>query len=66
MDDIIAVRGIILKHSPSGDYDWVATIFTRERGKITELPRDRIRIRPRCETVTLCRTLGQLSEIKSK
>ena len=35
MEDIISVRGIILKHSPSGDYDWVATIFTREKGRIT-------------------------------
>ncbi|WP_026651843.1 DNA repair protein RecO [Butyrivibrio proteoclasticus] len=35
MEDILTVRGIVLKHSPSGDYDWVATIFTRERGKIT-------------------------------
>ena len=39
MEDIIAVRGIILKHSPSGDYDWVETIFTRERGKITAFAR---------------------------
>ena len=35
MDDFITVRGIVIKHSPSGDYDWVATIFTAERGRIT-------------------------------
>ncbi len=39
MEDIITVRGIVLKHSPSGDYDWVATIFTAERGKITAFAR---------------------------
>lgn len=39
MEDIIEVRGIIIKHSPSGDYDWVATIFTREKGKITAFAR---------------------------
>ncbi len=35
MQDFVSVRGIVLKHSPSGDYDWVATIFTADRGKIT-------------------------------
>ncbi|WP_026518258.1 DNA repair protein RecO [Butyrivibrio sp. MC2021] len=39
MEDIITVRGIIIKHSPAGDYDWVATIFTAERGKITAFAR---------------------------
>ena len=39
MEDIITVRGIVLKHSPSGDYDWEATIFTAERGKITAFAR---------------------------
>jgi DNA repair protein RecO (recombination protein O) len=39
MEDIITVRGIVLKHSPSGDYDWVATIFTAQRGKITAFAR---------------------------
>lgn len=35
MEDFVTVRGIVLKHSPSGDYDWVATIFTADRGRIT-------------------------------
>ena len=35
MQDFVSVRGIVLKHTPSGDYDWVATIFTADRGKIT-------------------------------
>ena len=39
MEDIITVRGMVLKHSPSSDYDWVATIFTAERGKITAFAR---------------------------
>ncbi len=39
MEDIITVRGIVIKHSPAGDYDWVATIFTAERGKITAFAR---------------------------
>ena len=40
MDDIFAVRGIVLKHTPSGDYDWVTTIFTAEKGKITAFARN--------------------------
>ena len=39
MEDIITVRGMVLKHTPSSDYDWVATIFTAERGKITAFAR---------------------------
>ena len=39
MEDITTVRGIVIKHSPAGDYDWVATIFTAERGKITAFAR---------------------------
>ncbi|MBQ9589182.1 MAG: DNA repair protein RecO [Butyrivibrio sp.] len=35
MEDFVLVRGIILKHAPTGDYDWVVTIFTSDRGKIT-------------------------------
>jgi DNA repair protein RecO (recombination protein O) len=35
MDDFIVVRGIVLKHAPAGDYDWVVTIFTADKGKIT-------------------------------
>ena len=39
MEDFVIVRGIVLKHAPAGDYDWVATIFTAERGKITAFAR---------------------------
>ena len=39
MDDLIIVRGIVLKHAPAGDYDWVTTIFTSDRGKITAFAR---------------------------
>ncbi len=39
MEDIITVRGMVLKHTASSDYDWVATIFTAERGKITAFAR---------------------------
>ncbi len=39
MEDLAIVRGIVLKHTPAGDYDWVATIFTAERGKITAFAR---------------------------
>jgi DNA repair protein RecO (recombination protein O) len=35
MEDFYVVRGIVLKHAPAGDYDWVVTIFTADRGKIT-------------------------------
>ena len=39
MEDLVIVRGIVLKHSPTGDYDWVVTIFTSDRGKITAFAR---------------------------
>ncbi|MBR4831215.1 MAG: DNA repair protein RecO [Butyrivibrio sp.] len=39
MEDLIIVRGIVLKHSPTGDYDWVVTLFTADRGKITAFAR---------------------------
>ena len=39
MEDFVTVRGIILKHAPTGDYDWVVTIFTSDRGKITAFAR---------------------------
>lgn len=40
MEELVYVRGIIIKHSPVGDYDLVATIFTAERGKITAFARN--------------------------
>ena len=40
MEELVNVRGIIIKHSPVGDYDLVATIFTSERGKITAFARN--------------------------
>ncbi|MBQ3798026.1 MAG: DNA repair protein RecO [Butyrivibrio sp.] len=39
MEDFVTVRGIILKHAPTADYDWVVTIFTSDRGKITAFAR---------------------------
>lgn len=39
MEGLITVRGMVLKHSAALDYDWVATIFTAERGKITAFAR---------------------------
>ena len=35
MENLLIVRGIVLKHAPVGDYDWTVTIFTADRGKIT-------------------------------
>ncbi|MCR5101800.1 MAG: DNA repair protein RecO [Butyrivibrio sp.] len=34
-NDLTQVRGMVLKHAPVGDYDWVVTILTIELGKIT-------------------------------
>lgn len=34
-NDLTSVRGMVLKHVPVGDYDWVVTILTIELGKIT-------------------------------
>lgn len=39
MEDFVTVRGMVIKHSGTGDYDWVATIFTADRGKITAFAR---------------------------
>ena len=39
MEDFVNVRGLIIKHAPTGDYDWVVTIFTSDRGKITAFAR---------------------------
>ncbi len=35
MENLLIVRGIVLKHAPVGDYDWTVTIFSADRGKIT-------------------------------
>ncbi|MBO4456321.1 MAG: DNA repair protein RecO [Butyrivibrio sp.] len=39
MEELVSVKGMVIKHSPVGDYDWVATIFTADRGKITAFAR---------------------------
>ena len=38
MENLLIVRGIVLKHAPVGDYDWTVTIFTADRGKMPEDP----------------------------
>ncbi len=35
MEDLLLVRGIVIKHYPVGEYDFAVTIFTGERGKIS-------------------------------
>ncbi|SEK28133.1 DNA replication and repair protein RecO [Butyrivibrio sp. ob235] len=35
MVELTTVNGIIIKRSPVGEYDWVVTILTSERGKIS-------------------------------
>jgi len=40
MEELVNVKGMVIKHSPVGDYDWVATIFTADRGKITAFARN--------------------------
>ena len=40
MEELVSVKGMVIKHSPVGDYDWVATIFTADRGKITAFARN--------------------------
>ena len=39
MDNLVTLQGIVLQHNPVGDYDWVVTILTLERGKITAFAR---------------------------
>ncbi|MBO4913299.1 MAG: DNA repair protein RecO [Butyrivibrio sp.] len=40
MEELVNVKGMVIKHSPVGDYDWVATVFTADRGKITAFARN--------------------------
>ena len=40
MEELVSVKGMVIKHSPVGDYDWVATVFTADRGKITAFARN--------------------------
>ena len=35
MVDLVSVNGMIIKRQPVAEYDWVVTILTSERGKIT-------------------------------
>ncbi len=35
MVELVTVNGIIIKRLPVGEYDWLVTILTSERGKIT-------------------------------
>ena len=40
MEELVSVKGMVIKHSPVGDYDWVATVFNADRGKITAFARN--------------------------
>ncbi len=35
MDGLVTLQGMVIRHSPVAEFDWVVTILTLERGKIT-------------------------------
>ena len=39
MENRIEVHGIVLKHRPVGEYDWIVTLLTAERGKLNAFAR---------------------------
>ncbi|MBR0092087.1 MAG: DNA repair protein RecO [Lachnospiraceae bacterium] len=39
MDNRIEVHGIVLKHRPVGEYDWIVTLLTAERGRLNAFAR---------------------------
>lgn len=39
MDNAVSLHGCVLKHKPAGDYDWLVTILTAERGKLNAFAR---------------------------
>ena len=39
MDHAVSVHGCVLKHRPVGEYDWLVTLLTAEKGKITAFAR---------------------------
>ena len=39
MEVALALRGCVLKHKPVGDYDWLVTLLTAEKGKLNAFAR---------------------------
>ena len=39
MDQRIELHGMVLKHRPVGEYDWIVTLLTAERGKLNAFAR---------------------------
>lgn len=51
-EPLLTVTGIVLKHTPVGDYDYSVTVFTREKGRISAFARGARRVGTRLSGVT--------------